>query len=169
MQWSAGIAPGTYKHTTFVDDLTSKCSYERPRQLSRVGLPNGMYVDYSELVSFDFFPLTSIVYTFVIVRRGQSEERSNQQLFSFPWQPDGKSRCQHLVAGSSTQGRSHMHICQYMYSAFNFSFHKLCLILKDWFLIRFPPNFQERFLMSSASPEFIFWGPKIKQFYFKQV
>ena len=50
------------------------------------------------------------------------------------------------------------------YSAFNFSFHKLCLILKDWFLIRFPPNFQERFLMSTASPKFVYWGPKIKQF-----
>ena len=29
------------------------------------------------------------------------------------------------------------------YSAFNFSFHKLCLTLKDWFLIRFPSHFQE--------------------------
>ena len=58
---------------------------------------------------------------------------------------------------------------QLKYSAFNFSFHKLCLILTDWFLIRFPPNFQERFLMSSTSPEFVFWGPKIKQFCFKQV
>ena len=48
-------------------------------------------------------------------------------------------------------------------------FPKLCLILKEWFLTRFPPNFQERFLMSSASPEFVFWGPKIKQFCFKQV
>ena len=54
-------------------------------------------------------------------------------------------------------------------SAFNFSFHKLCLILKGCFLIRFPPNFQERFLMSSASPEFVFWGPEIKQLCFKQV
>ena len=58
---------------------------------------------------------------------------------------------------------------KYPYSAFNFSFHKFSLILKDWFLIRLPPNFQERFLMSSASPEFVFWGPKIKQFCFKQV
>ena len=58
---------------------------------------------------------------------------------------------------------------RYSTSAFNFSFQKFCLILKDWFLIRFPPNFQERFLMSSASPEFLFWGPKIKQFCFKQV
>ena len=48
-------------------------------------------------------------------------------------------------------------------------FPKFCLILKEWFLTRFPPNFQERFLMSSASPEFVFWGPKIKQFCFKQV
>ena len=52
-------------------------------------------------------------------------------------------------------------------SAFNFSFHKLCLIFKNWFFIRFPPNFQERFLMSSASPEFVFWGPKIKEFFFR--
>ena len=48
-------------------------------------------------------------------------------------------------------------------------FPKLCLTGKEWFLTRFPPNFQERFLMSSASPEFVFWGPKIKQFCFKQV
>ena len=38
-----------------------------------------------------------------------------------------------------------------MYSALKFSFHKLCLILIvlifDWFLIRFPQNFQERFLI----------------------
>ena len=53
------------------------------------------------------------------------------------------------------------------YSAFNFSFHKLCLILKDWYLIRFPPNFQERFLMPSANPEFVFGGLKIQQFCFK--
>ena len=52
-------------------------------------------------------------------------------------------------------------------SAFRNLFPKLCLILKEWFLTRFPPNFQERFLMSSASPEFVFWGPKIKQFCFK--
>ena len=55
------------------------------------------------------------------------------------------------------------------YSAFRNLFPKLCLILKEWFLTRFPPNFQERFLMSSASPEFVFGGPKIKQFCFKQV
>ena len=55
------------------------------------------------------------------------------------------------------------------YSAFRNVFPKLCLILKEWFLTRFPPNFQERFLMSSASPEFVFWGPKIKQFCVKQV
>ena len=42
------------------------------------------------------------------------------------------------------------------YSAFNFSFHKLCLIFKDRFLIRFPPNFQERLLMFSGSSEFDF-------------
>ena len=48
------------------------------------------------------------------------------------------------------------------YSAFNFSFHKICLILTEWFLTRFPPNFQERFLMSSASPEFVFLGSKDK-------
>ena len=41
--------------------------------------------------------------------------------------------------------------------------------LKEWFLLRFPPNFQERFLMSSASPDFVFWAPKIKQFCFEQV
>ena len=51
-----------------------------------------------------------------------------------------------------------------VYSTFNFSFHKLCLIFKDRFLIRFPPNFQERLLLFSVSPEFIFWGPKKKQF-----
>ena len=55
------------------------------------------------------------------------------------------------------------------YSAFRNFFPKLCLILKEWFLTRFPPNFQERFLMFSASPEFVFWGPKIKQFCVKQV
>ena len=48
-------------------------------------------------------------------------------------------------------------------------FPKLCLILKEWFLTRFPPNFQERFLMFSASPEFVFLGPTIKQFCVKQV
>ena len=47
-------------------------------------------------------------------------------------------------------------------------FPKFCLILKEWFLTRFPLNFQERFFMSSASPEFVFCGPKIKQFCFKQ-
>ena len=52
------------------------------------------------------------------------------------------------------------------YSAFRNFFPKLCLILEEWFLTRFPPNFQERFLMSSASPEFVFWGPKIKQVLF---
>ena len=56
-----------------------------------------------------------------------------------------------------------------LYSAFRNLFPKLCLILKEWFFTRFPPNFQERFLMSSASPEFVFGGPKIKQFCFKQV
>ena len=55
------------------------------------------------------------------------------------------------------------------YSAPRNFFPKLCLILKEWFLTRFPPNFQERFLMFSASPEFVFWGPKIKQFCVKQV
>ena len=38
----------------------------------------------------------------------------------------------------------------------------LCLIFKDRFLIRFPPNFQERLLMFSASTEFVFWGPMKK-------
>ena len=45
-----------------------------------------------------------------------------------------------------------------------FSDTLFALILKDWFLIRFPPNYGERFLMSSASPKFVFWGPKIKSF-----
>ena len=31
------------------------------------------------------------------------------------------------------------------------------------------PNFLKRFLMSSASPEFVFWRPKTKQFCVKQV
>ena len=58
---------------------------------------------------------------------------------------------------------------KFVYNAFNFPFPKLCLILRDWFLIRFPANFQERFLISSASPNFVFLGgPKIKQFCFKQ-
>ena len=48
-------------------------------------------------------------------------------------------------------------------------FPKLSLIFIEWFLTRFSPNFQERFLMSSASPEFVFLGPKIKQFCGKQV
>ena len=41
-------------------------------------------------------------------------------------------------------------------------FHKLCLIFKDRFLFRFPPNFQERLLMFRASPEFVFLGSKEK-------
>ena len=40
----------------------------------------------------------------------------------------------------------------YTNSAFRNFFPKLCLILKEWFLTGFPPNFQDRFLMSSASP-----------------
>ena len=56
-----------------------------------------------------------------------------------------------------------------LYSAFRVFFPKFCLILKECFFARFPPNFQERFLMSSASPDFVFWGPKIKRFCFKQV
>ena len=46
------------------------------------------------------------------------------------------------------------------YSAFNFSFHELCLIFKDRFFIRFSPSFHKRLLMSSASPHFVFSGPK---------
>ena len=66
-------------------------------------------------------------------------------------------------------------LCRKLQCIQNF-FPKFCLILKEWFLTRFPPNFQERFLMSSASPEHndslwhplhtkggyeisMFWGP----------
>ena len=49
-------------------------------------------------------------------------------------------------------------------SALNFSLHKLCLIFQDRFLIRFPPKFQERLLLFTASPEFVFWGPKKNSF-----
>ena len=48
------------------------------------------------------------------------------------------------------------------YSAFNFSFHKFCLILKDLFLIRFPSNFQERLLYVLSKPRICFLGSKDK-------
>ena len=48
-----------------------------------------------------------------------------------------------------------------IYSTVNFSFHKLCLIFND-FAHLISPKFQERLLMLTASPKFVFWGPKKK-------
>ena len=36
-------------------------------------------------------------------------------------------------------------------------FPKLCLVLKNRFLVRLSSNFQERLFMPSASPEFLLW------------
>ena len=45
------------------------------------------------------------------------------------------------------------------YSAFRNFFPKLCLILKNRFLVRLSSNFQERLFMPSSSPEFLLcWG-----------
>ena len=43
------------------------------------------------------------------------------------------------------------------YSAFRNFFPKLCLILKNRFLVRLSSNFQERLFMPSSSPEFLLW------------
>ena len=95
----------------------------------------------------------------VVNTHGWTQGLSGQTAFRWSSIPtDGHKVCQ---ARRHSAGRQ--------YSAFRNFFPKFCLILKEWFLTRFPPNFQERFLMSSASPEFVFWDPKIKQFCFKQV
>ena len=70
--------------------------------------------------------------------------------FCDTWWSESLSRP--ISSGSCLKSQQHCN-----YSAFRNFFPKFCLILKEWFLTRFPPNFQERFLMSSASPEFVFW------------
>ena len=44
------------------------------------------------------------------------------------------------------------------YSAFRNFFPKICLILKNRFLVRLSSNFQERLFMPSSSPNFFFGG-----------
>ena len=41
-------------------------------------------------------------------------------------------------------------------SIYNSFFHKLCLIITHWFLVRFSSNFQEKLLMPSSYPNFLF-------------
>ena len=48
------------------------------------------------------------------------------------------------------------------YSAFRNFFPKFCLILKEWFLTRFPPNFQGKIPYVLSKPRICFLGSKDK-------
>ena len=54
------------------------------------------------------------------------------------------------------------------YTAFNFSFHKLCLILKDRFLIQFPQIFRKDSLCPQLTPN-LFLESEEKTVFIKQI
>ena len=86
----------------------------------------------------------------------------SQTVYTSPFiilKTNGDERSQTLQPGVLQQTSAWRITC--MHSAFKFSFHKRCLILKNQFLNRFPPTFQEKLLVqSSVNPEFVSWGPK---------
>ena len=87
---------------------------------------------------------------------------------------EGEGCCRTLIKWEwNTSARYTMYvasfllICACQYSAFKFSFHKLCLILKDWFLIRFPPKFSGKIPFVLSKPRICFLGSKDKRVLFE--